>query len=87
MVADAIVHRPVEVNTLPGELGRLLSLVAPDLYKLLFATAYQLTDDSAAARAASPPTVADQAMGALQDLNLDAQTLESISRLLKGYHT
>ncbi|MEM6584098.1 MAG: hypothetical protein AAF699_22685, partial [Pseudomonadota bacterium] len=73
----------------------LVGIIAPDLYRLLLSTVYQLTDDSAAAKASAgaqlpaPPieNVADRAMNVLQKLDLDAQTLESISNVLKGYHT
>ncbi|MEM8715857.1 MAG: SDR family oxidoreductase [Cyanobacteria bacterium P01_G01_bin.4] len=95
MVQEAFIDKPMEVNTVVGEIVRLVGIIAPDLYRLLLSTVYQLTDDSAAAKASAgaqlpaPPieNVADRAMNVLQKLDLDAQTLESISNVLKGYHT
>ena len=95
MVQKAIVEKPMEVNTLTGELVRLLGLIAPEMNKLVFSTVYQLADDSAAAKAsastakadAGEESVADKAMGALKTLELDTETLESISNILKGVHT
>ena len=85
----------MEVNTLTGELVRLFGLIPPELNKLVFSTVYQLADDSAAAKAsasaakadAGEESVADKAMDALQTLELDTETLESISNILKGVHT
>lgn len=87
LIAEAAMKRPVEVNTTTGELMRLLNLFAPDLYLLLMGTVYQMTEDSAAARGAKQQTVAERAMVALKGLGLDAKTLESVSNILKGYHS
>jgi hypothetical protein len=94
LVCEAMVDRPMEVNTLTGNITRLLGTLAPELHKLVFATVYQLTDDSAAAKdsakhssTADLSSVAQQAVDALSSLDLDAETLEGISELLKGHHT
>jgi NAD(P)-dependent dehydrogenase (short-subunit alcohol dehydrogenase family) len=87
LITDAAMNRPVEVNTSTGELMRLLNMFAPDLYLLLMGTVYQMTEDSAAARGTTRRTVAEKAMDALKELELDAKTLESVSNILKGYHS
>lgn len=95
LVSDAIINKPTEVNTVTGELVRMFGLVAPDLYRLLFSTLYQMTDDSAAAKAAavsrtavtSDPSATDRAIDAMQALNLDDETLQSISKILDGIYT
>ena len=95
MIDEAIVTRKQEINTVTGNALRQLGILAPDIYKLVFTTLYQLTDDSAAAKESAkvsgdtkaPISVADKAIDALKQLQLDSQTLEGIAQLLKGYHT
>lgn len=93
MVCGSMINKPVEVNTLAGEIFRIASLLAPDLMKLLLSVIYQLTDDSAAAKASAhqpaveTKDVSEQAMDALKKLNLDKEILASVSNVLKGMHT
>ena len=95
LVHEAIINKTMEVNTRSGEMMRLLGLISPELNRLLLSTLYQLTYDSAAAKAsavakkAAPDekSVAARAMDALRALEIDRETLESISNILKGYHT
>lgn len=98
LVDQAIINKPREINTFTGTFMRHLGVYAPDLNKLILSTLYQMTDDSEAAKAAAskaaveaaakqPLTVAEKAMDALQKLQLDKETLESINQVLQGYHT
>lgn len=92
MINNAIIHRPSDVNTMTGNVMRPLGIIAPKLNKLLLSTLYQITDDSDAAKASAnePETVVDkttQAMDALQKLDLNKKTLESIASVLNGHHT
>jgi NAD(P)-dependent dehydrogenase (short-subunit alcohol dehydrogenase family) len=93
LVNVAMIHRPREVNTLTGNLGRQLAIFAPKLHKLIFSTLYQITDDSEAAKSTaivdkqSPKDKATRAMDALQHIDLDKETLAAIANVLQGYHT
>lgn len=81
LIIDAVVNSPSEVNTITGEIMRLLANYAPVLYNLMMGTTYQITEDSAAALAGVGKT--KKASAVVED----AHTLESVAKVLKGVHS